>query len=130
LVLPSSHSCQSRTLMAWLGAPEPESTTGAPARPSLLESVRRRPISRARVLVRKPHTKRRQWLIRAITVGTVGVERRHNMQPSAAPTQEVVATRTTAMKPHKLSINSHRTRNLLPAILIGDVRNSPFRQHR
>jgi hypothetical protein len=34
------------------------------------------------------------------------------------------------MKPHKLSINSHRTRNLLPAILIGDVRNSPFRQHR
>jgi hypothetical protein len=34
------------------------------------------------------------------------------------------------MTPHKLSINSHRTRNLLTAVLIGDVRNSPFRQHR
>jgi len=31
-----------------------------------------------------------------------------------------------SMKPHKLSINSHRTRNLLPAVLIGDVWNSPF----
>ena len=30
----------------------------------------------------------------------------------------------------KLSIDSHRTRNLLPAVLIGDVRNSPLRQHR
>jgi hypothetical protein len=59
--------------------------------------IGRRPIGRARVLVRKPHTQRRHWLIRAITVGTVRVERRHNMQPSTALTQEVVATRTTAL---------------------------------
>jgi hypothetical protein len=45
---------------------------------------------------------------------------RPNDNPKGAP----------SMKPHKLSINSHRTRNLLPAVLIGDVRNSPFRQHR
>ena len=38
-----------------------------------------------------------QWLIRAITVATVRIERRHNMQPSAALAQEVVATRTTEL---------------------------------
>ena len=59
--------------------------------------IGRRPIRRARVLVRKPHTQRRQRLIRAIAVGTVRVERRYNMQPSAAVAQEVVATRTTAL---------------------------------
>jgi hypothetical protein len=58
--------------------------------------IGRRPVRRAGVLVRKPHTQRRQWLIRAITVGTVRVECRHNMQPSAALAQEVVAARTTA----------------------------------
>jgi hypothetical protein len=46
--------------------------------------IGRRSIRRARVLVRKPHTQRRQRLIRAIAVGTVRVERRYNMQPSAA----------------------------------------------
>jgi hypothetical protein len=45
---------------------------------------------------------------------------RPNDNPKGAP----------SLKPHKLSINSHRTRNLLPAVLIGDVRNSPLRQHR
>ena len=69
----------------WLAVSEP-----VPSR------IGRRPIGRARVLVRKPHTQRRQWLIRAITVGTVRVERWHNMQPSTALTQEVIATRTTA----------------------------------
>ena len=46
--------------------------------------IGRRCIRRARVLVRKPHTQRRQRLIRAIAVGTVRVERRYNMQSSAA----------------------------------------------
>jgi hypothetical protein len=44
----------------------------------------------------KPHAQRRPRLIRAIAVGTVRVEHRYNMQPSAAVAQEVVATRTTA----------------------------------
>ena len=44
---------------------------------------------------------------------------RPNGNPKGAP----------SMTPHKLSINGHRTRNLLPAVLIGDVWNSPVRQH-
>jgi hypothetical protein len=39
-------------------------------------------------------------------------------------------TVTPRVRHHKLNINSHRTRNLLPAVLIGDVRKSPFRQQR
>jgi hypothetical protein len=42
--------------------------------------IRRRPNGRACVRVRKPHTQRRQRLIRVITVGTVRVGGRHNMQ--------------------------------------------------
>jgi hypothetical protein len=48
----------------------------------------RRLISRAHVLVRKPHARRWQRLIWA-------VERRHDVQPPAILAQEVVATRTT-----------------------------------
>ena len=48
----------------------------------------RSPISRAHVLVRKPHTRRWQRLIWA-------VERRQDVQPPAILAQEVVAIRTT-----------------------------------
>jgi hypothetical protein len=58
------------------------------ARSCPLRAGRRRPISRAHVLVRKPHTRRWQRLIWA-------VERRQDVQPPAILAQEVVATRTT-----------------------------------
>ena len=43
------------------------------------------------VLVREPHTQRRQRLIRPITVGTIGVEGRHNMEPRTALACVIVA---------------------------------------
>ena len=43
------------------------------------------------VLVREPHTQRRQRLIRPITVGTIGVEGRHDMEPRTALACVIVA---------------------------------------
>jgi hypothetical protein len=49
------------------------------------------------VLVREPHTQRRQRLIRPIPVSTVRIERRHDMGPAVSHAQVVVPTGTTAL---------------------------------